>query len=185
MDETKDKLDHFVRKYDDKKKKYQDAMRKCTDELRELNRLNNTRIPEVKLKLDNMNRRLDKLPPTTPVNQQRADTLREDTRLKLKELEKDIIPGGKDLYTRAQKHEITLNALPSKYLRGDEITDIRRDLDLIEDKRIELKHRLKEPDSMADDGNKLADDLIRLNIGNKDLNNKLKAKDLEVDLRDA
>ena len=38
---------------------------------------------------------------------------------------------------------------------------------------------------MADDGNKLADDLIRLNIGNRDLNNKLKAKDLDMDLRDA
>ena len=50
---------------------------------------------------------------------------------------------------------------------------------------MELEHKLKEPERMADDGNKLADDLIRLNIGNKDLNNKLKAKDLDVDLRDA
>ena len=94
VDETKDKLEHFVRKYDDKKKKVMDAQRKCADELRELNRLNNTRIPEVKQKLDNMNRRLEKLPPTSPVNQQRADALREDTRIKLTELEKEIAPGG-------------------------------------------------------------------------------------------
>ena len=185
VDETRDKLEHFVRKYDDKKKRVADAQRKCADELRELNRLNNTRIPEVKQKLDNMNRRLEKLPPTSPVNQQRADALREDTRLKLKEMEKDIIPEGKDLYSRAEKHQVRLNSIPTKLLSGDEVNEIRRDLDLIEDKRVELKHRLKEPDSMADDGNKLADDLIRLNIGNRDLNNKLKAKDLEMDLRDA
>lgn len=76
-------------------------------------------------------------------------------------------------------------AIPVKIVPSEEVTEIAQDLDTIDVKRVECEHKLKEPERMADDGNKLADDLIRLNIGNKDLNNKLKAKDLDVDLRDA
>ena len=68
MDETKDKLDHFVRKYDDKKKKYQDAMRRCADEMRDLDRLNKSRIPDVRTKLNNSIKRMQKLPATSPIN---------------------------------------------------------------------------------------------------------------------
>ena len=67
----------------------------------------------------------------------------------------------------------------------DDINGVNRDLAAIHDKRIELEHRLKDPDTLADEANRLADELIRLTMGNKDLNNKLKGKDMDADLRDA
>ena len=44
---------------------------------------------------------------------------------------------------------------------------------------------MNEPDRLANEANRLADDVMRDLVGNKDLNNKLKAKDLDHDLNDA
>ena len=78
-----------------------------------------------------------------------------------------------------------LRRLPDKVVTRDDINAVSRDLGAIHDKRVELEHRLKDPDSLADEANRLADELIRLTMGNKDLNNKLKGKDMDADLRDA
>lgn len=85
----------------------------------------------------------------------------------------------------AGNKEDELNRIPHKLITTPEVTGINKDLGVIDDKRVELEHRLKDPDSMADEANRLADDLIRLTMGNKDLNNKLKGKDLDADLREA
>ena len=185
VDETKDKLEHFVRKYDDKKKKFQEATRRCADELRDLERLNKSRIPDVRTKLNNSIKRMQKLPATSPINQKRADDLRNSNENKLKELQGQIAPEGERLRSAAENCDAILKRLPDKVITRDDINGVNRDLAAIHDKRIELEHRLKDPDTLADEANRLADELIRLTMGNKDLNNKLKGKDMDADLRDA
>ncbi len=78
-----------------------------------------------------------------------------------------------------------MKRIPGKVITGDDVSAVSKDLDGIDAKRVELEHRLKDPDHLADEANRLADDLIRMTMGNKDLNNKLKGKDLDADLRDA
>ena len=78
-----------------------------------------------------------------------------------------------------------LKSIPTEIVILDEVSDASKDLDNVDAKRIECEHALSEPDRLANEANRLADDVMRDLVGNKDLNNKLKAKDLDHDLNDA
>ena len=87
VDETKDKLENFALKYEDKKKKFQEGTRRCEDELRDMERLNKSRIPDVRTKLNNSIKRMQKLPATSRINQKRADDRRNSNENKQKRLQ--------------------------------------------------------------------------------------------------
>ena len=78
-----------------------------------------------------------------------------------------------------------LKSIPTEIVILDEVSDASKDLDNVDAKRIECELALSEPDRLANEANRLADEMMRDLVGNKDLNNKLKAKDLDHDLNEA